>query len=464
MTTLSGQGARSLGHYRFSHELHNAFTSFSQDTNPIHIDPLTARKTLSGKLVVHGMHSLLAAMESWALVNDEMPTHIKCDFSTPVSVGDSAEFISTQISPGQWKIRVMIGSTPFATLSISTDNTETFALPVENSSSQHEILLGTFNAASMFPQLTARVGEPVVKALAACSYLVGMVCPGLFSIFSQLDVEITPASVSSGSLKWDLTDDDERFNLLTLSISGPVSGNIRAFRRPEPVKTPAIENIAQLIAPDEFRKLHALLVGGSRGIGACTAKILAAGGAKIVLSYLDSHAEATAICDELNNFHPGCCTITRLDVTDEQSVADNVFPASLNAVFYFATPRIIQDHSAIDTSAHNPFRDFYIDGMQNLCNRLEKNRTEKIDIFLPSTIFIEKPNSRFSEYTATKIAAEALADTINQSASYIHIIKYRLPAMETDQTVTPGARKPPPVLETILPYIRDFSQHITDGQ
>jgi acyl dehydratase len=41
------------------------FAALSGDANPIHLDPIAARRELFGGVVVHGMHALLRALDAW---------------------------------------------------------------------------------------------------------------------------------------------------------------------------------------------------------------------------------------------------------------------------------------------------------------------------------------------------------------------------------------------------------------
>jgi NAD(P)-dependent dehydrogenase (short-subunit alcohol dehydrogenase family) len=46
-----------------------------------------------------------------------------------------------------------------------------------------------------------------------------------------------------------------------------------------------MEALSGLCAPDEFAGATALIIGGSRGLGELTAKLLAKGGARILITY-----------------------------------------------------------------------------------------------------------------------------------------------------------------------------------
>ena len=41
------------------------FSKFSADSNPIHIDPTYARRTISGECIVHGIHGLMWALNEF---------------------------------------------------------------------------------------------------------------------------------------------------------------------------------------------------------------------------------------------------------------------------------------------------------------------------------------------------------------------------------------------------------------
>ena len=63
-----------------------AFACFSGDFNPVHLDPLVARRTLFGQPVVHGVHALLWGLDSW-MATQAAPTALrtlKARFNLPV--------------------------------------------------------------------------------------------------------------------------------------------------------------------------------------------------------------------------------------------------------------------------------------------------------------------------------------------------------------------------------------------
>ena len=63
MTNTRPTPESALGQRRFGIADQRRFADLSGDCNPMHMDPVAARRLLSGQLVVHGVHTLLAALE-----------------------------------------------------------------------------------------------------------------------------------------------------------------------------------------------------------------------------------------------------------------------------------------------------------------------------------------------------------------------------------------------------------------
>ena len=66
---------------------------------------------------------------------------------------------------------------------------------------------------------------------------------------------------------------------MTIAVSGGnLRGELLASFRPPPVVQADMARVKQVIPPDEFKDSVALIVGGSRGLGEITARLIAAGG------------------------------------------------------------------------------------------------------------------------------------------------------------------------------------------
>lgn len=83
---------RSIASRVVSDESHQAFASFSGDCNPMHMDKVAARRTQAGSPVVHGIHSLLWALETLATQNYPLSslTRIKGKLLKWVYLGDES--------------------------------------------------------------------------------------------------------------------------------------------------------------------------------------------------------------------------------------------------------------------------------------------------------------------------------------------------------------------------------------
>jgi acyl dehydratase len=75
---------------KFSWEEQYKFAQLSGDVNPMHTDPLVARRLIFGKPVVHGIHILLWALNR-SLSDEESPVElvkIKAVFQGPLGLDE----------------------------------------------------------------------------------------------------------------------------------------------------------------------------------------------------------------------------------------------------------------------------------------------------------------------------------------------------------------------------------------
>ena len=100
MQTASDKRQTVLGERDFSLEDQLVFARFSGDWNPIHINPLYARRCLTGQAVVHGIHMLLWALECWTAQSgkDAGLTRLKVQFIRPAFLDERLVCRSTEKS------------------------------------------------------------------------------------------------------------------------------------------------------------------------------------------------------------------------------------------------------------------------------------------------------------------------------------------------------------------------------
>jgi len=477
----STTAARPLGEKTFGEADQRDFAAASLDVNPMHMDAVAARRLISGRPVVHGIHLLLHALDRCGLTgNGLLAGQLSCSFANPVSVGDTVVFEQTEgdqrttVSAsvdGLVCCEIVITSAPRAaaalvdrpTRALGTLHAPLDEAPDSQTASTFELPLHDAPAAPLaarFPRAAALLGGDTLRALTATSYFVGMVCPGLHSVYSS--IAFSPAAAGGERLRLQVLKYDPRFRLFVVAFDGPVRGELRAFLRPPPQPQAGIGEVAERVGAGEFAGTRSLVVGGSRGLGEITAKILAAGGGDVVITHASGGADARAVAAAINAFGRGRCETLALDLERPLAVPA-IDPASLQAAYYYATPRIYTKRvQTFERSAFDAFASFYLQRFYELCRWLEAvERPTPAQVYLPSTVFIDERPKGMTEYAMAKAAAEVLADDINRTFSRVRVRHTRLPRLATDQTSSILGIKPGSNLDALLPVVRQMSSAIS---
>jgi hypothetical protein len=473
--------------------MHEAFAVFSGDRNPMHMDAKAARRTPAGLPVVHGVHTLLWALDALAcsgrLVSPLARVRVK--FVKWVYLGDEAVVRSPthgSADPAQLLIEIH----GLSVCSIDLTYGKSAAAPADYSGAPSPLTPISYacdlsfddlagragiaftarpsEAERMFPNLTAMIGAVSVADIAACSYVVGMEAPGLHSMFSKLDVtlvqrqqEPTQAELRSG-LQYQVEYTDERFSKVRVACGGAgIFGSFEAFMRDPPVQQPRMESIVSHVSPQEFSGMRALIIGGSRGLGELTAKLIAAGGGEPIITYVLGEADAKCIVQDIRNAG-ALASAMEYDVRKDPAVQLAVQHEPVTHLFYFATGTIFKPKPGVyANSMLIDFMQFYVRGFYDLCSGLlEKMSREghghrKLLAFYPSTVFIEARPAGMTEYAMAKAAGEQLCVDMNTYMSGIHILAPRLPKLYTDQTAGVLPEGQVDTVGVLLPLIRELA-------
>ena len=163
-------------------------------------------------------------------------------------------------------------------------------------------------AAGPFRDLVVRLGlrataetAPRLAAFLWASYVVGMKLPGERALFSQLSIrfrESCPPLTLPFAYRARVVGLDQRFDLLEVSAELACGGlaiadvNLSSFVRADSpaVRFPALT--ACLPPSGALRGRLALVIGGSRGLGAALVAALASQGCEVFLNYRSSRGEA----------------------------------------------------------------------------------------------------------------------------------------------------------------------------
>ena len=310
----------------------------------------------------------------------------------------------------------------------------------------------------MFPLVDAMPTPRYSAALAALSYFVGMVCPGMHSIFSSINVRLEEASEDRDALHFSVEKFDERFGLFVVSVRGLLSGEVRAFVRPPPARQHALADLGSHVEQGEFSGTTSLIIGGSRGLGELTAKILASGGGRTIITYATGAVDARAVSDEINGSGLATCEIAAFDLLNDPigSLLANLDRVQM--IYFFATPRIYRKKSGVfDRTLFDEFFRFYVTRFYEICACLESTLAEPVRIYFPSSVYIDSRPRDFAEYAMAKAAAEVLIADMNRVFKKVSVLSSRLPRLSTDQTSTLLGVATESNIDAILPIVRRMS-------
>ncbi len=461
------------------------FMHFSGDRNPMHIDPVAARRTPPGAGVVYGMHMVL-----WAL--DQLVAGAHVDRSLGIVSVRFLKWMYLEDTVSLWfcagvksrfELRVgeLVALSCFLQSGLAHDQPER---PHRHSTvSQrrevpatlllHEIegkhgqapIADLSASETLFPSLARTFGPRLAAEIATCSYVVGMEAPGLHSIDSVADWVIAPSLAAGRSvLSYEGIAVDPRFRRVRIRIAGGwIAGTLEAFVRHAPVRQATMEQVKQQVLSGEFLGMRALILGGSRGLGEIAAKCIAAGGGQSVLTYASGLQDAECVAAEIRD-HGGSVSILRYDAREAPApqLADVTGP--FTHLLYFASGRMFRQKGELPCAeclvGHNAI---YVQGFHDLCVELlrpESGRVEpgrKLVAFYPSSALLDDPATSATEFAASKAAGEQLCQEMERSLPRLQILVARLPRLLTDQTAPMFPERFPDAVAVLLPFFRQWN-------
>lgn len=452
------------------------FAVLTGDRNPIHMDPMAARRSPFGRCVVHGLHLVLWALDT--LSRDGYLSApivaLKTDFAQPCLVGDEARIEYQGDQGGVRRIQIRMGAATLATISVAGRalalsgedvaplDLPIVALPAEARPLAPSDIEGDAGAyafpasglAAEFPNAVREFGEPVIAGLAALSTVVGMLNPGLYSLFSSFTAIATDDI--GPRLKYRADRYSEAVRQVTVRVRARgVDANVRAGARPPPIQQLSAKAARDFVAPDAYTGRRPLVVGGSRGLGEVTAKLLAAGGARPIITYATGRTDAERVAAEIIAAG-GACDIMRYDVRETPGPQLAAIQGEITGAYYFATSTIYRvRRSFLDTVLLGEFMSTYVTSFANLSETLAERTPGRLRLFYPSTIAIEQAAEfkDFPEYAATKSAGETICAHLALRFPNVHVIAGRLPRIATDQTATIMPTRVAAADEVMLPFV-----------
>jgi NAD(P)-dependent dehydrogenase (short-subunit alcohol dehydrogenase family) len=473
---------------RFSISLADShtFANLSGDFNPLHIDTTTARRLLFGSAVPHGIHILLSVLEG-ALGESDRTLQFRSlrvifsgaakhdnQFTVEhtLEAGDLLRFTVFQhdrpiqtVTANVTKAAVTHGSSiPDVPIIRMTPRNLTFE-DVADHTGTLNLTVDRKLLSSSFPSLAKLFPASQLATLLATTRIVGMECPGLRSIFAELNIAFEPSMDSSTILQFRTVRADRRLSLVRVGFEAPgATGEVTALFRPDPVAQSSAASISRQVQSREFVGQQALVIGGSRGLGEVTAKLLAMGGADVAITFARGHGDAIRVAHDILE-NRGRCHFFAFDVTDPPpSLSGDPPPPTFRPthVYFFATPAIqLAKGRQFDDALFRLFCDFYVGGLvraMSAIDRLFPPDGAPLTLLYPSTTFLDEASSGAAEYSAAKAAGEVVCRMTARTRFGWRAICPRLPPLRTDQTANlhgrNGAGDPVPVLLAILREIR----------
>ena len=432
---------------KFTLKDQSLFAVASGDKNPIHIDPIYARKTISGECIVHGINIIMWAINSLINKKKITPVIIKTSFFKPIFLNETVfcmwkkdlnqiDIVSNKIL--LTSIQVEIGKiTKNKIINIKIGKKNKYPKKLEFSESyffkKKNIL---FRGESKYlektyPELYKNYGKGTLCEFLTISEIVGMEIPGLNSLFLGLNI-VFKNNNCIPILK--ITKIDSRFKILNILIKTPgLTSEIEACFRPEVTQRSKIKIIKKLVRANEFTKVRALIVGGSRGIGEIIAKLIAYGNGSAHITFAYNIDDAKKIKQTLKNCGKKI-TVSRLRIPKDTFNSINWY--KFNQIYYCATPKIFAKRSFdFDRKLYKKFSEIYTIGFKKLIKSIPNKLIKNISVFYPSTKAIQEPTLELSEYIKTKKEGEILCKKINKKHKNF-IIYPRIPRIKTDQTIS----------------------------
>ncbi|TDM09564.1 MAG: hypothetical protein C4K60_10015 [Ideonella sp. MAG2] len=459
------------------------FALLSRDFNPIHVDPIASRRLIYGQPVVHGVNAMLWALSEFAahLRGPVQLQSLTCAFTKPVLLNEEVSILIDAPEAGKAVLRlrqlgqvvakvslacaphpdgpapVFQGQQGPATSSFSPQPDQVNEADLPGLQGEFALAFDTTKALTLYgPALFASFGSQVIAEITALTKVVGMHAPGLNSLFTEIQLKPASAPRVPDQLRYQTQDYDQRFHQLVVAChSHTFDARLKAFYRPAAVAQAPYAALKRSVSDQEFASQRALIVGGSRGLGEVTAKYLAAGGARVMLTYSRGAADASAIVSDITS-QGGQATAAAFDLssfTDESLGAlDDFAPTD---IYYFATPFIFSGKKDVFSGPRlQQFMDFYLLGFHRLLDRYIQRGTKRY--FCPSSVALDEMPAAMGEYCVAKAAAEAYCEWVVRNRPGITITHPRLPRLATDQTASIAAADNGDTA-LMLQLLRDFS-------
>jgi len=467
---------------RFSLEDIQRFAAWSADRNPLHVDAEFARRTYFGQPIAHGMLSVLGALANVDTAFPDAPLGLDIEFKGAVRPDVSHDVENTA---DEQSVRIVVRSPDSPVLAIRLErgaglsSTSTEMLggqhPLETASALRTTpaerdddelattleLHGVYSTAdvpaeyfgSRIPDPGSRIPALHARVLALCSYLVGMEVPGLKSLFTRASLQFAQAVDDCSTLVYRArtTRFDRAFRMLEtrVDVATPdgrmvASGTLRSYVRFGPVTSDPSELAARLTAPAKaLAGSVALVIGGTRGLGADVTTALAVAGCRVYASF-NRDRDAAADFERRLAENGLRATLLQGDAGDAEwcrsaleQVRRECGRLDLLILNACATPTVLR----AGPPAAERSSSYVVDNLRlvqvPLAECLPAIQESGGAIAYISSSFVDEPPAGFGPYVAVKQAAEGLLRAASRESGAFDTLIVRPPRLRTSWNDTP---------------------------
>ncbi len=471
--------ATRVGRAAFDRADLDLFGAASHDRNPLHLSDAYARRTPYGERVVYGVLGAIAALANAAERPGLALSSVNITFRHPLFAGVDYRIEVDESADGMDRIRILDGRRLMMTAAMTFGNDVAHpAMPsisgiASRSESVDRSLDETVEGlearglyAPSAPDLERLIDRWQVSnrgvasygwaALLWCSYLVGMELPGLRALFWSLDLRIhlqnsgpqVPfayrATVARSNKQLEYVDVEAELS----AAEGPfASAKLRAFvRRESPSSNPAA---LERLLPRSARLCGkvAVVIGGSRGLGAAIVQALALQGCAVLATYRESVADAERVKTSVDRL-PGTVEMIQGDAADEAWCRGVLSPlvatrGGLDILVCNASPAIrTLDLSVDEVQRFRAFASTSLDLVSvPMAALLEPLSGRSGCCVLISSSAVRSLPTDWPHYIAAKCAAEGLMSWAATKYKSIRFVIARPPRLLTDQMNTPAGRQ-----------------------
>lgn len=462
----------------FTREEQLAFARLSGEFNPVHLDPVAARRLLFGRAVLHGLQLVLWAADQWLAGRSKRAriTRFRVLYRRGVGIDEPVEFAIDVPSADSARVEALAdGASAFsAEFACVADDREGVEIPsgtfepsaprerseseLRNSAGSLPLRLDRELASQLFPTLSRLIRSDQLAAILATTRMVGMEAPGLHSICRSLDLS-DAAGRTELRLAYRASRFDPRFSLLDLIVDGPcLAGTVSTGIRPGPVSQKPFSAARELVLADEFGGHRALVIGGSRGLGEAATKLLVAGGADVKLTWYRGAEDAGRVVSDIRS-GGGAAAAFQFDVLHAGDLRDRLGGWEPTLLCYFATPFMGAGvPGRFSDSLFRSYCDIYVQGFHATLNSLGGVK----GVLYPSSTVVDELPPNMMEFAAAKAAGESLCRSLAAAQPRVLFHVPRFPRLATDQTATllrvPMTDPMAPMLATLRQLKRDCGE------